>query len=185
MSTTIPRLQLDELRADLRAELARTEVKGSLGEFFQCAGHIPDALLEFLQLGDALGGALSTSLVEVVALSVAGIMENAYERNRHERRCVELGFGSDWIAAVNGLAPDKGVPLSPQERAVQRYVLAAVVRRGSGATREFEAMRDHLSPAEAMAVILLAGWCVSHALCANTLALKPPVASIFEKSART
>jgi hypothetical protein len=183
MSTTIPRLQLDELRPDLAAHLAGTEVKrlGYLGELFQCAGHSPDALLAFLQLGDALGNALSDALVEVVALSVAGIMENAYERNRHERRCVELGFGSDWITAVNRLAPDKATPLSPQERAVQRYVLAAVIRRGTGATREFEAMRDHLAPAEAMAVILLAGWCVSHALCVNTLGLKPPVASIFEK----
>ena len=59
-------------------------------------------------------------------------------------------------------------------------VIAAIERRGIGVESEFEAMLEHLPPAQAMAVAMLAGRYVAHALVVNTLALKPPVASIFD-----
>jgi hypothetical protein len=153
-----------------------------LGEFYQCAGHQPDALLGFMDFANALNEALPKQLVEVIALTVAGVMENDYARNQHERRCLELGFSHGWVAAVDRLSPDKGAELSPAERAVQRYALAAVVRRGIGVDFELEALLDHLSSPEAMAVAMLVGCHVCQAMVSNTLALEPPVASIFDRA---
>ncbi len=38
-------------------------------------------------------------------LTTATLMENAYERNQHERLCVRLGLGREWIREVERLAP--------------------------------------------------------------------------------
>jgi alkylhydroperoxidase family enzyme len=186
MSARIPRLQMADLRPDLAAYLADTKVKrlGYLGEYFQCTAHNPDALLAFMAFTDALGKALPKNLGEIVALSVAALMENAYERNQHEQLCVKLGFPREWIAAVNACAPDRATRLSPAEAAVQRYTLAAVVRRGMSVADEFDALLDHLTPAEAMAVTMLTGRYIGHALTTNTLGLAPPVPSIFEPEPR-
>ncbi|MBA2411570.1 MAG: hypothetical protein H0V63_01920 [Burkholderiaceae bacterium] len=182
MSKRIPRLALEQMPGELAQYLRSTKVDrlGYLGEFFQCTAHNADVLMSFMAFTDALGRALPKNLTEVSALTVAGLMDNAYERNQHERLCEKLGLSSEWIAAVERLQPDAAVELADAERAVQRYVIAAIERRGIGVESEFEAMLDHLSPAQAMAVAMLAGRYVAHALVVNTLALKPPVASIFD-----
>ena len=187
MSTKIPRLQLGDLRADLKQYLYDTKFKrlGYLGEFFQVTANNPEVLMSFMQFTDALGTALPKNLTEVGALTVAGWMENAYERNQHERLCEKLGHSRAWIAAINRLRPDEASELSPAERAVQRYIMAALERRGIGVEQELAAMLEHVSPAQAMAIAMLAGRNVCHALVVNTLGLRPPVVSIFEKEAAT
>ena len=58
-------------------------------------------------------------VAEVVALTVAARMENAYERHQHERLCTTLGFGADWISAVEACAPNAMAELDATDRAVQ------------------------------------------------------------------
>src|SRR5271168_2385328 len=107
MSDQIPRLSTDEMPSDLASFLApRVERLGYLGEFFQCTAHQPDALLSFLQFTDHLKHALPNDLSEVIALSIAVLMDNAYERVQHERLSRKLGFSDEWLREVLSLAPD-------------------------------------------------------------------------------
>ena len=180
MSLSIPPLELADMRADLASYLEpRVKRLGYLGELFKCAGHAPGVLLHFMHFTDALKEALPDRLTEVGALTVAGLMSNAYERNQHERLSVRLGFGREWVAEVNRLKPAEAKLMSEPERAVQRYAMAAIESRGQ-AVDEFEALKQQLSPGEAMAIVMLVGRYVTHALTVNTLQLKPPVPSIFE-----
>jgi alkylhydroperoxidase family enzyme len=134
----IPRLEIAQLPAELAAAVQpRVRRLGYLGEFFKCAAHQPKALLSFMAFTDDLKEALADNLTEVVALSVAAWMGNAYERNQHERLCRKLGFTDDWIGAVGA--------------------------------------------AQAMAILMLIGRYVTHALIVNALELGPPVPSIFEE----
>src|ERR1700748_66829 len=52
------------------------DVQCYLGEFFQCTAHQPEALLSFLEFTEHLKHALPSNLTEVIALSVAVLMEN-------------------------------------------------------------------------------------------------------------
>src|SRR5512143_1851057 len=106
MSDRIPRLDMDQLPPPLAAALRpRVERLGYLGEFFQCAANVPDALLAFQQLTEALKAALPDRVTEVVALTVATRLGNDYERYQHERLCRTLGFDDGWIRAVEYGAP--------------------------------------------------------------------------------
>jgi hypothetical protein len=182
MSKAIPRLELAEMAPEVQQRLKpRIERLGYLGEFFKCTANAPEVLTSFFDFTEIAKNALPARIAEAVALTVAGFMGNAYERNQHERLCVKLEFGKDWVAAVNRLDPDHAPDLSDAERSVQRYVLAALERRGHDVEREFEAVARALSPAEAMTVVMFAGRYVAHALVVNTLRLEAPVASIFEE----
>ena len=181
MSQSIPRLELADMRADLATYLGpRVKRLGYLGELFKCAGHAPAVLLNFMHFTDALKEALPDRLTEVGALTVAGMMRNEYERNQHERLSVRLGFGRDWVAEVNRLRPGEATRMSEQEKAVQAYAMAAIETRGQNVGDAFARLSQLLPPAEAMAIVLLVGRYVTHALTVNTLQLKPPVPSIFE-----
>lgn len=181
MSTRIPRLEMADLAPQVQETLsARVKRLGYLGEFFKCSGHNPDVLVEFMEMTEALKEALPDKLTEVGALSVAGAMGNAYERNQHERLSLKLGFRRDWVAAVNKLAPDAEGPLSPEERAVQRLALDVVARKGHHVEDHLEALIDRVGHAQAMAVLFLIGRYVMHAYVVNALNLAPPVPSIFE-----
>src|SRR5260221_7393075 len=104
MSKLIPRLSQEKLHPELEAFLRpRIERLGYLGEFFQCTAHQPEALLSFLEFTEHLKHALPSNLTEVVALSVAMLMDNAYERIQHERLSINLGFSSEWLAEVLSL----------------------------------------------------------------------------------
>src|SRR5258705_837912 len=72
MSAVIPRLSMAELDPDL-AELLRPKVErlDYLGEFFQCTGHQPRALISFCTLTEDLKKALPDNLTELVALTIA------------------------------------------------------------------------------------------------------------------
>ena len=185
MTHHIPRLQLDAMPPELAQYLRDTKVErlGYLGEFFQCTANAPDVLTSFMAFTDALGKALPRKLTEVVALTVGSVMSNPYERNQHERLSDKLGFGRAWITAVERLQPDDADELADNERAVQRYVLAALHKHGIGVQPQFDALLDYLSAAEAIAVALLTGRYATHALVVNTLELTPPVTSIFAAEA--
>ena len=178
MTSLIPRLARDELDPELR-ELLQPRVArlGYLGEFFRCAAHQPKALVSFMNFTQELKGALPDRLTEVVALTVAGVLDNDYERVQHERLSLKLGFGEEWVRVVLRLQPDAAAALADAERDVQRLVIAMVERRGHGVRAELERLVRAIGHAEAIAVMLLVGRYVTHALFVNSLELAPPVPS--------
>ena len=178
MSELIPRLSFSELDPQL-AELLRPKVErlNYLGEFFQCTGHQPRALMSFYQLTEDLKEALPDNLTEVVALTIAAKMKNAYERVQHERLALKLGFGEDWVSEILLQEARDGGKLSREETLVQRFAIAMLERDGRDTTVEFEAVIEAIGYQDAVAVLMLIGRYVMHALIANCLALKPPVTS--------
>lgn len=181
MGASIPRLELQQLPADLAAALQpRVDRLGYLGEFFKCAAHQPKALLSFIAFTEDLKEALPDRLTETVALSVAGLMQNHYERNQHERLCRKLGFTDEWIRSVNAVSADPGSPLQREERLVQQLVVAVISRNGKDVATELEQVIAAIGPAQAVAVLLLLGRYVTHSFVVNALQLRPPVPSIFD-----
>lgn len=181
MSSSLPRIEFASLPATL-AETLEPRVKrlGYLGEFFKCAAHQPRALAGFIEVTEASQEGLSKSLAEMIALTCAVWIGNTYERNQHERLCVRLGFGRDWVAAVNALKPEANPLLTPEECSVQRLTLMVLETHGKAAGALFEATLGRLGAPVAMAILMTIGRCVTHGLIVNTLALQPPVPSIFE-----
>ena len=175
MSSQIPRLSAQEMPPEL-ASFLRPRVKrlGYLGEFFQCTAHQPEALLSFLEFTEHLKHALPNNFTEIIALSVAVLMENDYERVQHERLSLKLGLGEQWLGEVLSLGVDGYRNLSHQEQLVQQLVVAVIQRGGRNTTPEFEAVTRALGPAHAIAVLMLIGRYMSHALIVNTLDLAPP-----------
>lgn len=181
MSSSIPRLSQEELHPELEAFLRpRIQRLGYLGEFFQCTAHQPKALLSFLQFTDHLKHALPENLTEVVSLSVAQLMDNGYERVQHERLSLKLGFSEDWVREVLSLSSNGHGALSKQELLVQRLAIAAIDRKGHDVGQELEPVVQSLGPRTAIAILMLIGRYVSHAMIANALNLAPPVPSPLE-----
>jgi alkylhydroperoxidase family enzyme len=179
MGAAIPRLEMDELDPVLAGMLAaRVERLGYLGEFFKVCGHQPQSLMAFMQLTDSLKDALSDRLTETVALSVATLCGNAYERHQHERLSEKLGFDRDWILAVTALDPDGGM-LAPDEAAAQRLAIEALRDHGHGAAGRLADLVSLVGHAPAIAVLMLVGRYATHALIVNALELPPPVPTIF------
>jgi hypothetical protein len=183
MSRRIPRLEFDRLAPELQAQLEpRVKRLGYLGEFFKCAGHQPSLLSPFMAMTENFKKVLPERLIETGALSVAGVMDNAYERHQHERLSFRLGFGKSWIAEVNRLKPEAAVEMSEAEKRVQRLAIAIIERKGQNVTPEVEALIDAIGPEQTVAVMFLVGRYVTHAFMVNGLALAPPVKSVFEEA---
>lgn len=181
MSSSLPRLELADFPAPLAASLEpRVKRLGYLGEFFKCAAHQPRGLAAFMEFTEASKEGLPERLVEVIALTCTVWMGNDYERNQHERLSVRLGFGRDWVAAVNALMPHVDSVLTSEERNIQRLTLAVLNSRGKAAGAQFDEAARCLGPRLAIAALMVIGRCVAHALIVNTLELAPPVPSIFE-----
>lgn len=179
--TSLPRLEFDELAPDLARYLdARVKRLGYLGEFFKCAGHQPKALLAFMAFTEAGKEGFPQKLTETIALTVAGWMGNAYERNQHERLSIRTGFGREWVAAVNRLDPASQPELAAEEKAVQALILTILETKGHGAKADFETFVGLVGAEQAVAALMIAGRYVVHALIVNSLELAPPVPSIFE-----
>ena len=177
MSERIRRLRMDDLPPALAEALRpRVERLGYLGEFFQCAANVPDALLAFDVFTAALKRALPDRITELVALTVSTRCGNAYEQHQHERLCRRLRLGDEWIRTVERLDPSG---LGGTDATVQALTLAMLERNGHGVRAELEQVVDALGPPAAMAVLLAIGRYVTHSLVVNALALRPPVASIF------
>jgi hypothetical protein len=174
----IPRVALHEMAPELRAALeARVERLGYLGEFFQCAANVPEALLHFVRFTDAAKEPLDDRIVELVAITLAVLTQNPYELHQHERLAVRLGLERGWVQEVERLEPEC---LDGPEQLVQRYLLTAIPTHGRGAAGALEALVEGFGPDGAVAVMLLAGRYLAHALVVNTLDLAPPVPSIFQ-----
>jgi alkylhydroperoxidase family enzyme len=181
MSSGIPRLEMSDMPAELSQALQpRVTRLGYLGEFFKCAAHQPAALRTFMTFTDDLKAALPDNLTEVVALTVAGVMQNDYERHQHERLCRTLGMSDAWIRNAATL---RDAPLQDTERLVQRLTITVIARRGQNVSAEFDAVVAAIGPADAMAVLFLIGRYVTHSLIVNALQLAPPVPSIFKEGA--
>lgn len=178
---SLSRIQFEQLPEQLADELRpRVTRLGYFGEFFQCAAHQPEALRAFMAFTEAGKSGLDKRLVETVALTAASWMGSDYERNQHERLSIRLGFGREWVRAVNSLQPDSAKGLQEDERMVQRLVLSMLESRGKQAGDLFEVCVGTLGPEAAVAVLMVVGRYVVHGLIVNTLALSPPVPSIFE-----
>jgi hypothetical protein len=183
MTRNIPRLEMEDLAPDLAAALEpRVARLGYLGEFFKCMGHQPAALQDFMAFTDSAKGDLPENLVELVALSISGALDNAYERHQHERLSIKLGLGEKWVRSVNQLVPEAQSGLGEDEKAVQRLALAMVESGGHGVRALIGDVVENIGPEQAAAVLLLIGRYVTHAFIVNGLELAPPVPSIFEDS---
>lgn len=181
MSKRIPRLEMADLDALLQDTLrARVERLGYLGEFFKCTGHAPHVLRHFMEMTEALKKAVPDRITETVSLTIAIKTRNDYERNQHEALCMKLGFGKDWIRAVEQLEPAGQELMSGAERAAQQYALVALDRFGHDCSREFEDLLDELEVSQAVGVMMLVGRYITHAIAVNTLGLAPPRPSVFE-----
>ena len=181
MSELIPRLKAEELPPDVAAFLRpHVERLGYLGEFFRCAAHQPKALLSFLRFADDLKHALPDDLTEVVALTVASVMNNANERVQHERLSLRLGFEENRVRTVLSAKAEKNRELSEAVSLVQKLTLAVLARKGHDTRPEFEKVIQEIGYQQAVAVLLLIGRYMTHAMIVNTLALAPPVPSALE-----
>jgi len=180
MSALIPRLSFADLDPQL-AELLRPKVERLkyLGEFFQCMGHQPGPLTSFHRLTEELKEALPDNLTELVALSIATMMGNDYELVQHQRLALKLGFSETWVREVISLRPEGYRELSEMEVAVQKLALTIVERKGKDTNAELEAVVCSIGYEQSVAVLLLIGRYVMHALISNCLVLKPPVTSPF------
>lgn len=177
----LKRFAFDDLPPTLSGALeARVNRLGYFGEFFQCAAHQPEALKAFVDFTELAKAGVPKKIVEVVALTCAGWMGNAYETNQHERLSIRSGFGHDWVRAVERLQPEERAEMSPDEQLVQRLVLTTLDSRGHASADLFEAVRAALGDACAVAILMIVGRYVVHGLFVNTLGLAPPVPSIWE-----
>ena len=178
MSASIPRLSITDLDPDL-AELLRPKVErlNYLGEFFQCTGHQPRALISFYTLTEDLKKALPDNLTELVALTIAAKMNNAYERVQHERLSLKLGLSEVWVREVVSFLSNRKGNLSETELVVRKFVLAVIERGGHETGAELEEVVKAIGHEKGIGVLMLIGRYVMHALIANSLALKPPVTS--------
>lgn len=181
MSGKIARLEFEQLDPRLAALLKpRVERLNYLGEFFKVMGHTPDILVPFIEMTEALKDELPQNLTEIGALTVAGFMDNVYERNQHERLSEKLGFAREWIREVNALAPDLATTLSGDEKLAQRFAVAALSRDWPAAQELFDRLVDAVGDRPAIAYLMLVGRYACHAVIVNSLGLAPPAPSIFE-----
>jgi hypothetical protein len=181
MSALIPRKSIDEMPPKLSAMLKPRVVRlGYLGEFFQYAANQPEALICFQEFTEALKKAIPERLTEVVALTVAALTDNAYERVQHERLSLKLGYAEEWIRNLQSMDECAQGILSETEYAVKRLVTAVIKNQGHSTRAELERVVCLVGQQETVAILMLIGRYVAHALMVNCLQLAPPVASPLE-----
>jgi len=157
MSAKIPRLEFDQLNNELAKTLApRFERLGYLGEYFKVMGHQPKALNAFIDFTEHSKNGMAQKLVEVISLTVASALGNDYERNQHERLSVRLGYGRDWVLAIEKRQPENA-DISDDERALQVFTLKALSQTGKQTGDEFDQLVDALGHEQAIAALLLIG----------------------------
>src|SRR5882724_94638 len=177
---SIPRLEFDELAAPLAQALQpRVARLGYLGEFFRLMGHQPVPLRAFVEFTESAKAPLDKRIVEVIALTVATRKGNAYERNQHERLSVRLGFGRDWVTDVEALRPNQSQLMSASEKLVQQFVLSAVDGTSEEAQSALATVVDEFGHKHAVAILMVVGRYVAHAVMVSALGIEPPVPSIY------
>lgn len=185
MSARIPRIEFEDLDPALKEVFRpRVERLGYLGEFFKVMSHAPDTMGGFYTITDSLKKILPDNFTEIVSLSLSSRLGNRYEQYQNERLSRKLGFSDDWIAEA--LVPREGnaSTFTPEEKAVQRFAIAVMEKKGQGVDAERDALITAIGPEKTVAVMWLIGRTVTHALISNTLGLEPPVASIFADAAK-
>jgi alkylhydroperoxidase family enzyme len=181
MSESIPRFSFEQLPDEIAEALRpKFERLGYLGEFFAACAHQPTALKAFIDFTEAAKGELEMRIVELIALTVATMKDVSYEKNQHERLSVKLGFGRDWVAAVETLQPTNQDGWSDLERAVQRFVIHAAIHDGHGSADLLDDVVRHVGYDQAIAVLMVMGRYTSHAIMVNSLNIAAPVPSIFD-----
>ncbi|MGE0651404.1 MAG: carboxymuconolactone decarboxylase family protein [Alphaproteobacteria bacterium] len=179
----IPRIEFEEFDEKLRESLRpKVERLGYCGEIWRIGANVPNSTFFFAEMTEALKEELEMKTVELVALTVAGVMGNVYERNQHERLAEKLGYGRDWIAQVNELQAERGKLMTDVECAIQKFAIAAFFRRGHDCAGLFKDVIAAVGPQQATGVLWSVGRCIMHAIFRNTLGLEPPVTSIFAET---
>jgi hypothetical protein len=179
--TSIPRLAFNELESSLAQALRpRVSRLGYLGEFFRLMGHQPTPLRAFVEFTESAKAPLDKRIVEVIALTVATTENNAYERNQHERLSIRLGFEREWISEVETLRPDDAGRMQDRERLIQSFVLSAVRGTAQQTQVAFEAVVEAVGHTDAIAILMVVGRYVAHAVMVRALGIAPPVPSIYE-----
>jgi hypothetical protein len=120
------------------------------------------------------------SYVELLALTIATHFGNAYERNQHERLSVRLGLGRDWVQQVERLEPEAAQGLTATERQLQRFALDTARSHGQSGGTQLDGLVEALGVTASVAALMIIARYVAHAYVVNTLALAPPVPSIWE-----
>lgn len=181
----IPRVAWEEFPEGLKAALKpKVDRLGYCGEIWQVGANLPKSMLSFCNMTEDLKDEMPMKLVELTALTVAGVMGNEYEKNQHERLSDKLGYGREWIAEVNRLNPAEAKAMSDDEKKVQKFIIAAIYRRGQDSKALFEDAARAIGPKAATGVLLSIGRCIQHAIFRNVLELAPPVASLFAEKAK-
>ncbi len=182
MTDTIPKLAFDELPKSI-ATLLEPKYRrlGYLGEFFARTAHQEAALKAFIEFTDAAKGSLSSDIVELIALTVATMKGVDYEKNQHERLSLMLGLTREWVADVERLEPRMTTNLNDTQLSVQSFVIAAVTKDGRGANDLLAGVVKALGHESAVAVLMVMGRYIAHAIIVNSLAIEAPVPSIFSE----
>lgn len=179
----ITRLELEAIDPKLRAFLQPTvERLGYLGEFFQVAGHVPDAMPHFMEYTKAVKAPLTDAENELLAMATCAALGADYERIQHERLSLKLGLSREWIAAACGRAGADPSLLSASERELRNLAIAVAARAGHGCAAEVRAVVDALGQTKATAALLQITRFVLIAHMCNALGLTLPVASIFAEA---
>ncbi len=180
----LTRLPFEQLTPELRELLApRVARLGYLGEFYSVAGHQPEVLAHFYRFTESLKAALPWQLTEVVALTVAALTGNAYERVQHERLALILGMDGD---VVRGLARGQAETvdgLDSAERAAAHLARDMTENLGHTASDALSNLAESTNESVAVGCALLAGRYLAHAAISSAFSLRPPVDSPFGPAA--
>lgn len=175
--TILPRIDLNDMPATLEAQLApRIARLGYLGEFFRVGAHQPEALSHFVAFTESLKKALPARTVEIVALTVATLSGNHYERVQHERLALAIGMTKAEVRRI--LQHDLTTPPFTRAEVLSQDLAAAIVETtGRDAPQILSEVTELAGPEAAVAVVLTAARYLAHAAAANAWELTPPVAS--------
>lgn len=152
----------------------RVERLGYLGEFFQRAGHQPEALTHFYRWTETLKDVLPFRLVEVVALTVATKTGNDYERVQHERLALQGGMAQAEIDALKAMRPGACHTLADQEIAAATLARCALDDTGRGCNPALLRLSRLIGEPGAVGCLMLIGRYVAHATMANAWNLRVP-----------
>lgn len=179
--TVLSRHPLTELAASLQQELQPVVDRlGYFGEFFQVFGQVPSAMETFMGYTRSVKAPLSDAENELLALTVCASLGADYERIQHERLCVKLGIGLDWIAAASGRAGHDPSWLSESEQGLRRLALAIVERHGKNCQDEISACVSAIGQIKTKAALLQITRFTAIATLCNCDQLALPVPSVFE-----
>jgi hypothetical protein len=178
--TSTPRIAFSELPPDLREQLRpRYERLGYLGEFFQIGAHQPAALGHFVAFTEALKLTVPLRMVETIALTVAALTHNDYERVQHERLALRCGMDEREVLALIAGETHAVASFSTAERACIELAGDVVAARGRGSTPAYRQLEALTSPSVAVGCLMTAARYLAHATMANTWDLAAPVDSPF------